>query len=302
MKKYIFGLITMVFAIFAFENTSVFATEGTGGEVEQEPAPVLEMVVINANSSGVSSEIHSVVVLDEVDENGDGLGDITGAPVTENKQFTRTRDITITINISEDDIQSYDSRFDICEIIPEGNAGNIRQEEKCSFYMITEKTHNFQLSGRGDGEKEIKVYFYSNYENKAVKDTITKKIVLDTTGPSITLNGGEYIYIPVGETYTELNATCVDDSLVVNGTCSVVVGDAKIDKKKSGFQYIRYTATDFLGNEVNVLRKVMVEIKTEEKGIDLYWYFAGGLVLIVAGFLAVKVIKNKDEQKNQSVL
>lgn len=290
----------MVFAIFAFENTSVFATEGTGGE--QEPAPVLEMVVINANSNGVSSEIHSVVVLDEADEDGDGLGDVTGAPVAENKQFTRTRDITITINISDDDIGSYDSRFDICEIIPEGNAGNVRQEEKCSFYMINKKTHNFQLSGRGDGEKEIKVYFYSNYENKAVKDTITKKIVLDTTGPSITLNGGEYIYIPVKETYTELNATCVDDSLVVNGACSVVVGDTTIDKKKAGFQYIRYTATDFLGNEVNVLRKVMVEIKTEEKGIDLYWYFAGGLVLIVAGFLTVKVIKNKDEQKNQSVL
>ena len=46
----------------------------------------------------------------------------------------------------------------------------------------------------------------------------------------------------------------------------------------------------------------MVEVSTDDGGIDMYWFFAIGVVVIVSGVLAIKVIKNKDQQKNQSVL
>ena len=154
-----------------------------------------------------------------------------------------------------------------------------------------------------DGEKVLKIRFYSNYTNKAVVDEVTKAIIIDSTGPKITLNGGEYLYLAAGKDYKEPGFVCEDTSDILDNSCKVTgYQDAKINKQKTGYQYIRYTVTDFLGNETNVLRKVMVEVSTEDGGIDMYWFFAIGVVVIVSGVLAIKVIKNKDQQKNQSVL
>ena len=280
IKNYVFVIISFVLGAFFIDGNYTRA---------------LDKVVINANTNGEATNVYEVVV-----EAGDG----TTEPITEFKQFTRSRELVITINIDEETLEVYDSKFDICEIIPEGNAGNVREMEVCNYYETTKKNHNFQLSGRNDGEKEIKIKFYSNYINKAVADTITKTINLDTTGPVITLEGGEYIYVPNGKSYdSKLGATCIDDSGVQsNEGCTVIQGEVNIDRKKSGYQYIKYTATDFLGNEVNVLRKVMFETSSGEEGVDWYWYFAGFILLVTVGGLTVKVIKNKDKQKNQSVL
>lgn len=266
-KNYIYAIAVLLFAVFMMNNKSVLAAE----EVDSEDV----YAVINPNSNGDPSYKYDDV------------------------QYARARDITITIKLDDEKLKAYDNKFDICEQIPESTAGNVRLQEKCSYYLKSSKTNSFQLTGRQDGEKTIHIYFYSNYDNKAKAQTIVKKIVLDTTGPVIDLTKGEYIYLPKGQTYQEPGATCEDDSGVILGECQVTIGEANIDMNKEGYQYIRYTAQDFLGNEVNVVRKIMVEI-TEEKSNNLYWIASGIGVAILAAFLFLTVWKNKEKQKQQN--
>lgn len=244
---------------------------------------------------------NKVKAVEEVVFNPDSNGN--GAHIYEGVQYTSARDIDIKINMDEEVLQEYDTMFRICEYIPASTINNTRSEEKCATYSTDNGVKRFQLSGRGDGEKTINIYFYNDYNPNVVNDsvvkTIEKKIVLDTTGPIIELIGGEYIYLLQSEDYEELGATCIDDSGVANETCTPVIGEANIDKTKEGFQYIRYSAEDFLGNEVIVTRKIVVEMPKEKKDYT-YWYTAGGGVIVLALFLGWVVIKNKEKQKQQS--
>lgn len=262
-------------------------------EGTQEPS-VVEDVVINANANGASTNIYDVIIT---------KGEEGQPNVVEKKQFTRTRDISININIDEETLSSYDEIFQVCELIPEGTMNNTREEERCSQYSLNETNYKFQIVSPNDGEKGILIYFYADYATEDVTNKISKNIILDTTGPSINLIGGEYVYVSKGQKYVEPNATCDDDSLVkLTDSCVVIIEEKTIDPNKEGFQYIRYTATDFLGNETNALRKVMIEVKKENDGIDWYWYFAIGAVGLTTLTVGYIVIKNKDKQKNQSVL
>ena len=236
----------------------------------------LEDVVINPNSVGEPKNMYDDI------------------------QYTSSRDIDIAINIDEDVLANYDPLFKICEIIPGSTIDQTREQEKCSTYSSEQGIKKFQLSGRGDGEKTIKITF--SYVSGGLSGTYTetKKIVLDTTGPVIDLTGGEYVYLLQGETYSELGATCTDDSGVNLEACTVEIGEANIDMNKKGYQYIRYRAEDFLGNEVNVNRKVVVEIPEEKSSGVYYWVAAGIGIALLAAFLFIKVFQNKEKQKNQS--
>lgn len=269
IKKIIFTFIFMLVCFFVFQNNMVLAADTT--DLNDE------LIVINPNSSNEPN-----YKIDDV-------------------QYTRSRDITIKTLIDDETLETYDTRFRICEHIPADSADNIREQERCSYYLTSSKENSFQLVGRNDGEKTLNIYFYSNYATQTKVKTVTKKIVLDTTGPIITLTNGEYVFVPQGERYEEPGATCLDDSGVVSEECYVEIEEASIDMNQEGYQYIRYTATDFLGNEVNVVRKVMVEIK-KEKSNNTYWYLAIGGIVVLALALGYVVIKNKEKQKNQSVL
>lgn len=261
-----------------------------------------EDAVINANSNGEPRDVYYENTYNE------DTGELIAVTA---KQYTRTRDITITlnqdaINLENDGGAKYED-FIVCEVlyIEEDEQQIIEHKDNCTKFPVSEKNLNYQIKSENDGEKQIVLIF--NYEGKTQwtqeDDIIVKKITLDTMGPVITLNGGEYVFVPSGNTYEEQEATCEDDSgVATEGGCKVTIEETTIDMKKTGFQYIRYTATDFLGNETNVLRKVMVEVVEDKGGIDLYWYFAIGFLVIVVLSLGYIVIKNKDKQKNQSVL
>ena len=279
----------MMFAAFIVSNNNIKASE--------------EMVIINANSNGEPTNVYEFEIAPEEGE------EIPTEPLTETKQFTRTRDISITIKLDETLDARYVDEFEVCEIIPEGNIGNSSKIEMCSNYSLKDDVSIFQLSSRNDGEKTLAIridyYLLGNNDEYNVPGAVNieKKITLDTTGPVITLTGGEYVYIPKGETYVELNATCEDDSgVVAEGGCAVVIEETKINMRKTGYQYIRYTATDFLGNETTVLRKVMVEVVNDDGGGGQFWFFAGGALIITILTVTYFVIKNKEKQKNQSVL
>lgn len=280
IRMYLYTLVLALVSAFVMHSNSLFA---------------VEEVVINPNSSGEATYIYTVREQDGVDEEGNPKY------IDVEKQFSKSRDITIKLNMTQEQLSAYDEKFTICETIPENTAGNSREQQECSIYLTSKQSNAIQLKGRGDGEKVVTITLYTDYASKANPKIITKKIVLDTTGPVITLNGDEYVYLENGEKYTEAGATCVDSNSVSGYECHVTIEEKNIDMTTSEYQYIKYTATDFLDNEVSIYRKIIVNPK-EENTNYMFWFFAGGAILILALTLGYVVIKNKEKQKNQSVL
>ncbi len=280
IKKYLF--IFMLVLIGAFMDGESFIIRA---EEEEEQQPV-EVENLDANDQYI------IIQGSETEKYNNVL-------------YTTIRRITLKNIISQEDLDDYDSRVKVCEFIPEGNMENAVDQEYCIGYPVADEEYVFQLYGFQDGKKTITLYFYNkgNYDVESqIARTIVKEIVLDTTGPVIDITGGEYVYIPSGGKYVEEGATCVDDSGVVLGECVVTVEEANIDMNESGYQYVRYTATDFLGNEVSVVKKVLVEIKEDNSDQVIYWIGLGVGVAIIAAFLLLHAWKNKEKQKNQSVL
>lgn len=293
IKNYLFAVIAMMIVFFSVNGNLVEAEENT---------EVLDKVVINPNSSqGKPTNVFTVVeTIPPAEEGGEPT------QITKQVQFTRVRNITIAINLDEAEQALYDDKYEICQVIPAGSGGSVREQEVCTTaHSISKKQTKVQLQGEDDGEKTLRIYFFNvnNTEHSKVRDCvkIEKVICLDSTGPVITMTGGEYVFIPLGSTYIEAGATCEDNGMYVSGSCTVTGETPNIDMSKKGYQYIKYTATDFLGNETNVLRKVMVEQKSEEVDYKS-WFIGGGAVLIVALAVGYKVIKDKEKNKNQSVL
>ena len=79
--------------------------------------------------------------------------------------------------------------------------------------------------------------------------------VVDNILPVVTLNGSSSINIECGSTYTELNATAVDN---IDGALSVTV-NGEVNTSKAGTYTIEYLATDAAGNTGSTTRTVIVE-------------------------------------------
>lgn len=279
IRMYLYTLILALVSIFVMHSNNLFA---------------MEEVVINPNSNGEATYIFNVK--EQTGTNEKGEPEYTLSP----KQFARSRNVVVKLILDEEGLNAYDSKFEICEVIPENNAGNTRETRECSTYLTSKSTNSIQLRGRGDGEKVVEINLYSNYASNSIAKTISKSIFLDTTGPVITLNGGEYLYLTSDEKYQELGATCTDANSVEGYTCEVVIEKVNIDMKNPNFQYITYTATDFLGNETNVYRKVNVEQKKKKDYTG--WIYGGAGIVVLIAALTYVVIRNKEKQKNQSVL
>ncbi len=78
--------------------------------------------------------------------------------------------------------------------------------------------------------------------------------VLDTTPPVLTLNGDNNVTINQGETYTEENATAIDNIDVI----VPVVIRGTVDTDTVGVYILTYTSTDNSANEASVTRIVNV--------------------------------------------
>jgi hypothetical protein len=113
----------------------------------------------------------------------------------------------------------------------------------------------FNLSGEVVVQSEILFYNESNINFGALTiKNIPVDPELDTTAPVITLNGLSSIRLNVGDSYTELGATAIDET---DGVISVnTTGTVDTSVVKS--YVITYTATDIAGNEATKIRTVMV--------------------------------------------
>ena len=86
------------------------------------------------------------------------------------------------------------------------------------------------------------------------KCSLTSNSTDDVTPPVITLNGDSNLTLTVGETYTELGATALDD---VDGNVSVTISGT-VDTATVGVYILTYSATDVAGNDANVTRTINV--------------------------------------------
>ena len=97
-------------------------------------------------------------------------------------------------------------------------------------------------------------YVATDSQGNVVEETRTVNVV-DTTKPVISLIGNSTINLLVNQTYTEQNATCVDN---YDATCSVTISGA-IDTTSVGNYQLTYTATDNKDNDaVPVIRSVNI--------------------------------------------
>ena len=80
-------------------------------------------------------------------------------------------------------------------------------------------------------------------------------VVPDTTAPVITLIGASDMTLAVGDTYTELGATALDN---IDGSVTVGISGT-VDTATAGDHVITYTATDAASNTATETRTVHVE-------------------------------------------
>ena len=99
---------------------------------------------------------------------------------------------------------------------------------------------------------------YSANDNAGNTSSVTRTVSVieppDTIPPVITLNGDSTIILFIGETYTELGATALDDK---NGVIAVTISGT-VDSSTLGDYALIYTATDSAGNASSVTRTVSV--------------------------------------------
>ncbi len=94
--------------------------------------------------------------------------------------------------------------------------------------------------------------------------------IIDNVPPVVTLNGSSPQDLEIGDTYTELNATALDN---VDGSLPVTVGGDTVNTNLSGTYVVTYSATDSSGNTGTNSRTVVVSPSAEPCGGTLS--FAG---------------------------
>lgn len=81
--------------------------------------------------------------------------------------------------------------------------------------------------------------------------------VVDTTAPEMTLNGRQYVLLPVNGVYQEAGVTVTDN---YDGDISSAVKiSGKVDVTKPGMYQVIYTSTDSSKNESTIIRMVNVQ-------------------------------------------
>lgn len=217
-------------------------------------------------------------------------------------QYTKVRANSVSIELFEDEYSEYNGDVYICEFYNE--------VDHCHKYTIGKSALNFYISSLNDGEKTIN--FYLVKKDKTVTDNkfsdanstlIAKKIVLDETGPKISVEGGQWVFVPAGQKYKEQKATCVDATFTTD-SCSVTndLEIVRINYKTEKYQLITYTAEDRLGNVSNFVVKIKVEIPVDNTDTMVTLLICAGVVAVTFTILGIAVYKNHQKKKKLSYI
>ena len=212
----------------------------------------------------------------------------------DNKQFTRNRNLLITLNLTTQELSSY-AGIQICEY--DGPSGG-SNPDKCNQYEYpsVNNSYVYQVTSYGDGTKYIGVDLL-NQGTTNIYTNMRKEINIDTTGPAITLNGNKDIYLLKGSDYNELGAIC-DDEFDINPI--ITTSTNSIDTSEYGVvQYVTYTATDFLGNVNQVQRRIVVEAAPDSE-INSKLVIGIFIAAVIGGVLIyIKIWQNKEKKKQK---
>lgn len=274
----------------------------------------VKYLYIEANWSGNAHTTDSCIVeytLSTINQriviNPDGDGN--PLHVYDGYQYSPSRVLNINVELFQDEIDNtYSGQAYIFE---EG-------VKKYSYWLVNEGTFSFGLESYGDGLKNLTIYLVkkgktideslnvlnqldSNGEVNAKK--ITKKIYLDTIGPEITVDGGSWVVVPVGENYSAQTATC-KDATFANDECSVIndLDIIRLNRNSEKYQIVTYEATDRLGNTKTVNVRVKFEQKADNSGIYISLIVGGSILIVTGSILAYILIKNHEKKKKISYI
>ena len=107
--------------------------------------------------------------------------------------------------------------------------------------------------------------------------------VVSVSYPEIILIGPQFIYIPVGGTYTEQNATLIDD--VTGGSSIVGPTMSELDVSTEGMYEIRYEAANGNGFLASASRYVLVLNWTPPAGLDPNYDISGDYLRAATGVI-----------------
>jgi hypothetical protein len=132
---------------------------------------------------------------------------------------------------------------------------------------------------------------------------VSKMIYLDTIGPEITVEGGNWVYVEAGQKYVAAKATC-KDAVFSEAKCypDNDASEVRIDYNSPKYQIITYTATDELGNVSSVSVKVKVEVAQGDSSNGVMWIISGAALALTAIILGWVLIKNNEKKKKLSYI
>ena len=124
IKNYILMLAFAIIGVFIVNSKTVFADE-------EVPDPTEENIVINPNSRGEATYVY------ETEKPGE-----EGTTVIEKKQYSKSRDVTFLIKLSQDQLDKYEEDFTVCETI----VGSTSTTDRCVTYTMTSEEESFQIT------------------------------------------------------------------------------------------------------------------------------------------------------------
>jgi len=108
--------------------------------------------------------------------------------------------------------------------------------------------------------------------------------VVSVSYPEVVLIGPQFIYIPVGGTYVEENATLIDD--VTGGSSTIGPSLSELDVNAEGFYEIRYEAANANGFLASASRYVLVLNWTPPAGLDPNYDISGDYLRAATGVIS----------------
>ena len=237
--------------------------------------------------------------------NPDGNGN--AKHVYDHIQYSPVRKLSVSVNLFDVEYEKYTGDVYICEMMGE-------EMVHCGDYVIDDNTMDYYLTSYGDGKKYLHIYLVkkgnsigdTNNILQELKDeaiVIAKDIYLDTIGPEITIDGGNWVFVGANEKYQEQRATC-KDAVFENDPCIAtndysVVG---IDYSDSRYQIITYEAIDKLGNISTVPVKVKVNQEVKDDSLTVWLIVCGGIMLATFTVLGYVLMKNHEKKKKLSYI
>ncbi len=234
-------------------------------------------------------------------------------------QYTPVRKLPFNINFVASELtDTYSGLVYVCEVEKEEAKEGEKENEflrRCGEFLVGSDVLEYYVASFGDGFKKLNFYLafkgktinldnsnlFEEFKDKA--KPISKEVYLDTIGPEIIVEGGNWVYLEAGKTYTPKTATC-QDAIFKTQPCTVT-NDSNIVTIKyntSDYQIITYEGTDAIGNVSSVSVKIKVELASDNNDWIIYLVSSIGIFLVVLIILAWVLIKNNEKKKKLSYI